>query len=1063
MGSSVPGHSRIGYILRRFLTVWPVGRNEQGYVLPWVLIFALVAGLVIVPFLNYMQAGVRASYSQAFTMQEFYAADSGLEDALHKIKSDYSAATQLAADVDAGDTTLSVDSTVIFPPRGVIQIGTELVSYSDKTDTEFTGCVRGYGSSHAASHDSGALVTVSLPSAVGDTWEYGIEDINGSEVGISIQNRWVLSGLETDANGTEPNAALVVIGHMLDMTTTQLSSDIDDDDTTIPVASTALFLPASADSPRVIRIEEELIQYTGVTATEFTGCTRGFGDTLAAGHAVGCTVTSNEVAYQTDMAYDDSQGNIKIDRVGAWLPPGFDYVPGSSNVATELDNPIFSSATSIPVVSTILFPDSGVLAIENELIYYGSKDVDVFEDCIRGYNGTAAADHLTAGIPVSAEPNKAAYHGGIALTWDIPTPCPSFEELPRPAPLGGGSQPTDEFPVKRMVTFRFSPAAEPNGIFSWIRTTRHDIYLSWDKASRAYEIISVATNQTTGTRTAVKGYVNTSKLTGRITQVFGDARAIGNSLIRGDPVNRDELHTQSSAFIDSSHGNAIPDGAEVEAAYLYWSGWRSDPWDVTGYTTADLGPMVNQAVFNGVAITADRVQALPNKTSGGGNHGWSFSCFKDVTSMLEPEQSADITLSPGTSPDSVTIINTGGYDLDLSITVLSGPSGGYVTVDGQAISVGNDEDFGIQGEAQIASGDVAGDYVVRLEVTSSDDEGTVDGMLIDGDSLTPEPDSIDISLSTIQTPPEATITKITTTATLDIANNTPDTPPDPQNNITIDGTTVSPGDVLEDIWYNSANPSDTISGAADDRSYEVNIACSDGKVKVEYGSTSVILGGPGSQTTNGEYTLGLLDGNRFVTEDDLGDEWSHAGWSLIVIYSHPDDDARQLFLYDDFTYVSSYANNFPAGYVEFDIGGFLAPADFDGVLTCFIGEGDPHYAANWQAPDGDYIELNGYKLPRTGSPYDDPYDDPDGLNPLTNVWNGISSVPGIEGSGSGEGIDVDAFWIEEPVIDEGDSSATLKLDSGVDIWNIVYIFLAFRTDPMSLNTGSDIAIINFSS
>ena len=121
MRSSKKGHNRISHILRGFLSLWPVGRNEQGYVLPWVLIFTLVAGLVIVPFLNYIQTGVRASYSQTFTMQEFYAADSGLEDALHKIKSDYSAATQLAADIGAGDTTLSVDSTAVFPAKGVVQ------------------------------------------------------------------------------------------------------------------------------------------------------------------------------------------------------------------------------------------------------------------------------------------------------------------------------------------------------------------------------------------------------------------------------------------------------------------------------------------------------------------------------------------------------------------------------------------------------------------------------------------------------------------------------------------------------------------------------------------------------------------------------------------------------------------------------------------------------------------------------------------------------------------------------------------------------------------------------
>jgi hypothetical protein len=51
---------------------------------------------------------------------------------------------------------------------------------------------------------------------------------------------------------------------------TELTASIDDDDTTINVASTAAFA-----STGVIYIEREAIAYTGKTATSFTGCTRG--------------------------------------------------------------------------------------------------------------------------------------------------------------------------------------------------------------------------------------------------------------------------------------------------------------------------------------------------------------------------------------------------------------------------------------------------------------------------------------------------------------------------------------------------------------------------------------------------------------------------------------------------------------------------------------------------------------------------------------------------------------------------------------------------------------------
>ena len=43
--------------------------------------------------------------------------------------------------------------------------------------------------------------------------------------------------------------------------------------------------------------------------------------------------------------------------------------------------------TTVTVVSTIGFPDEGVIFIDNEGIYYKNKSTNQFLDCIRGYIG----------------------------------------------------------------------------------------------------------------------------------------------------------------------------------------------------------------------------------------------------------------------------------------------------------------------------------------------------------------------------------------------------------------------------------------------------------------------------------------------------------------------------------------------------------------------------------------------------------------------------------------------------------------------------------------------------
>jgi hypothetical protein len=60
--------------------------------------------------------------------------------------------------INSSATTITVNSTGSFAASGTVCIDTEVISYSGKTSTTLTGCVRGYLST-AAAHNNGAVVT----------------------------------------------------------------------------------------------------------------------------------------------------------------------------------------------------------------------------------------------------------------------------------------------------------------------------------------------------------------------------------------------------------------------------------------------------------------------------------------------------------------------------------------------------------------------------------------------------------------------------------------------------------------------------------------------------------------------------------------------------------------------------------------------------------------------------------------------------------------------------------------------------------------------------------------
>ena len=76
--------------------------------------------------------------------------------------------TEINGAINASVTSLTVDSTVGFEDTGFIRVGTEIMSYTGKTATSFTGLTRGAGGTTAAAHSDDADIFQEI--SITDDW-----------------------------------------------------------------------------------------------------------------------------------------------------------------------------------------------------------------------------------------------------------------------------------------------------------------------------------------------------------------------------------------------------------------------------------------------------------------------------------------------------------------------------------------------------------------------------------------------------------------------------------------------------------------------------------------------------------------------------------------------------------------------------------------------------------------------------------------------------------------------------------------------------------------------------
>jgi hypothetical protein len=95
-------------------------------------------------------------------------------------------------------TTINVASTSLFPASGSILIGKELITYSGKTGTSFTGCTRATSSTTATAHFDGQLVfdgtySVASPQTGSSIEHYGL-------IEKPFKDRSIISGITDPTN-----------------------------------------------------------------------------------------------------------------------------------------------------------------------------------------------------------------------------------------------------------------------------------------------------------------------------------------------------------------------------------------------------------------------------------------------------------------------------------------------------------------------------------------------------------------------------------------------------------------------------------------------------------------------------------------------------------------------------------------------------------------------------------------------------------------------------------------------------------------------------------------------
>ena len=597
-------------------------------------------------------------------------------------------------------------------------------------------------------------------------------------------------------------------------------------------------------------------------------------------------------------------------------------------------------------------------------------------------------------------PTTQPHAGGQVLFWDFDsTP---FLDFPGVDP--------ESIEQRSSITFQYTasqPATIPATI-SWVTTSGvPGVSYTWDADSRVYHITSIADG------TKVESYNVKCELRKLGSAIPGDYFAIGNTLLEaaGGSSYRNRLHEESSATVAVDD---IPAGANIEAAYLYWSGWMdwADYIEELAEFTEDCDDMSG---WNGAGPDWDSSE---NRFRGH-HSGTENQRYLTMKKSIDIHDCTEVTIAFDYFTEGE-LEDTDGLDFAISA------DDGVSWSENIEAFRGDDSDGTFR--YTLPSEYLTSDFMMRFYLVGTADSGEfcyLDNVFIyegTGGSMKYPVDPTGAEL--------AELVEVTARVNVAMFNGEQVTADEWHILESID----LPGeDTYEGCWSYSCfyDATSLVEQWIDDEDIEEN------------GAGAYTLGHVIAENEeNPGYSVDLYPSGEtgyplaYPADDKhppTRHNYCYGGWSLILIYTDASTKGRQIYLYDD-QLIEGWHND-----PDFDddgsdggtISGFLIPEDItwgDEVvkLTAFVGEGDNNITP-------EYMKVNGVALSNSASPYN-------------NVWN--SRSPGL----TIDGIDIDTFTVDYPTLMPGDTSAVINLPTGdgnpnhpSDGFTLIYIILSFRS------------------
>ena len=324
-----------------------------------------------------------------------------------------SGTTSLSADITSSDTTITVTSTKGYPSSyGLIKIDDEIISYTGKTETTFTGCIRGFsGVSGYNVGISSSLLDVNKESLIFNDSNSALHNINSVVTNLSVLflqefytkiKKTFLPGLEDetfhpgiDVGNFIKNARSFYQSKGIQESIVILFRLLYGVDAQILDLEERLIKPSSAEFIRREIVVAEAISgdpYNLIGQTIFKSSDS---KTNASVSEVEIITREGKVYYQLSLfvGFDDR-----------------DTIQGTFNIhaKTKILESVSVGSSSIIVDSTIGFDDSGSIIAEgqNNVITYTNKSINQFFGCSNILN------NIDQGSSIRTTENVYGYENG---------------------------------------------------------------------------------------------------------------------------------------------------------------------------------------------------------------------------------------------------------------------------------------------------------------------------------------------------------------------------------------------------------------------------------------------------------------------------------------------------------------------------------------------------------------------------------------------------------------------------------------------------------------------------